>query len=342
MHAMLAFSSIDPRRGLALLGKCSYCFEMFKLGPPPDPSTRKPAESLGARDNGPHQRAKHSRRRSASQWAALAALTPALYLTPACSASSTAGGPDDRPSAGEGAGGSTDTALSPSAGAAGHGTSVNGGSGGSGPAQTSGPVVLDGVVNFRQVGGLVAAEGLRVRQNVLFRSGELSALSSEECRQFSDLKIRTVIDLRETSDTESTPNAECTRGAAGYYNVDLPKLLPPTEENYLATLDALEPKLPQVFDALTQGAEGGLPALIHCVIGRDRASMTMALVLSALGVERDAVLEDFVENQESTVDGSWMAGVVARVENAGGIESYLDAHGVTESTLESLKALALE
>ncbi len=36
-----------------------------------------------------------------------------------------------------------------------------------------------------------------------------------------------------------------------------------------------------------------LPAVIHCLGGKDRTGLTIALLLSALGVQRDDVLDDY-------------------------------------------------
>ena len=84
--------------------------------------------------------------------------------------------------------------------------------------------------------------------------------------------------------------------------------------------------------------------MIHCVIGRDRAGLVTALVLLALGVPQDRVLDDFEQNQDSRVVTSrrWLTGVLARIERAGGIEAYLRAHGVTDAQLATLRARALD
>ncbi len=266
----------------------------------------------------------------------------AALFSPAACATSAAGQDVSEPSS---AGSAEYSGATPSAGGPGGGIVAGNGGMGQGGARAAAPggaVALSGVINVRQVGGLLGSGGRRVRQNVLLRSGELSALGAEGCQQFSELGLRTVVDLRAASDAAATPNAECTQSSASYRCMDVPKILPPSPENYLATLDALEPKLPEVFEQLVGGQEGGLPALIHCVIGRDRASLTMALVLMALGVAPEDALRDFVENQDVAVEASWIDGVFARIDHAGGIDAYLDGQGVPASVRESLRAAALE
>ncbi|MBN1611943.1 MAG: tyrosine-protein phosphatase [Polyangiaceae bacterium] len=203
-----------------------------------------------------------------------------------------------------------------------------------------GPVSLDGVVNARQTGGLVTADGHRVRQNALIRSGQLSALTADGCDAFRALGIRTVIDMRSASEVSSDPDVQCVHTAASYYDADVPKILPPSEQSYLQTLDALEPVLAEVFTRLA--ASDALPAIVHCVIGRDRASLMTALVLMAIGVPVDTVVADMVSNQETEVQAAWMDGVVARVDQAGGIGAYLAGHGVSAQLTEALRKTALE
>ena len=49
----------------------------------------------------------------------------------------------------------------------------------------------------------------------------------------------------------------------------------------------------QVLHAL---AEDSVPALMHCAAGKDRAGLSIAVTLLALGVERDAIVADYLES----------------------------------------------
>lgn len=238
----------------------------------------------------------------------------------------------------------TEPARSATAAGAGGLTGAGGDSGISGDGATTtaggGPVDLgSSVTNARQVGGLATTTGDRVRANVLIRSGELSQV---DCTRLAALGIATVIDLRDAADASATPDATCVSTGTRYFLADLPKILPPTADSYLQTLDAMEPKLDAIFAELTR--DKALPALIHCVIGRDRASLTMALVLLGLGVSEADVLQDFVANQATagSTAADWMSGVVARIDAAGGVDAYLAAHDVTADELAVLKTQALE
>jgi len=258
------------------------------------------------------------------------------------SAGTTTGAGGAEPSGGTagaaaGAGGS-----GPDGGSAGTTTGAGGQGSGGDIGVTGGPVELSGVTNARQTGGLTTSSGQRVRDDVIIRSGHLGSLDSTGCDQFEALGINTIIDLRDAADAAQTPDAACATSTAVYFNADIPRLLPPSEQIYLDTLDAIEPVLDEIFAQLA--AADALPVVIHCVIGRDRASLVTAIVLLALGVPEDQVLADFELNQDASVttDAAWMSGVLQRIDDAGGIEAYLDLHGVTSAQLTALRTMALE
>lgn len=210
-----------------------------------------------------------------------------------------------------------------------------------------GQVEIDGVFNARHAGGLPAGHGLRVRDRLLIRSGNLATVTTQGCNQLAQLGIRSVIDLRETdgpTGVTANPDASCAVSAATYLHVEIPKLLPPTESSYLRTLEAVEPRLAEIFQQI--GSPRGLPAVLHCVIGRDRANIVAALVLLAAGVSAADVVTDFTTNQDprvrAEVQARWLQAVVDYVDQRGGIEVYLWAHGVTPGQLAAIRRALLE
>ena len=58
-------------------------------------------------------------------------------------------------------------------------------------------IELEGVVNIRDVGGLPAADGRRIRPGVLIRSANLSSVTEADvARLVNELRVRRVLDLR--------------------------------------------------------------------------------------------------------------------------------------------------
>jgi hypothetical protein len=202
-----------------------------------------------------------------------------------------------------------------------------------------GSVDLPGVTNARYIGELTATDGRRMRARVLLRSGDLASIP--DCTGLQSWDLKSVIDLRDLEHPDYAPDADCVRVTTKLYQADLPRLLPPSEEAYYDTLVAAEPRLAAVFVHLS--AEEALPALIHCVIGRDRASLVTALVLLAVGIPRDQVLDDMTNNQDPgiVIEPGWMDRVFSRIDESGGILPYLHEHGVTEIQIQALRDQAL-
>lgn len=180
---------------------------------------------------------------------------------------------------------------------------------------------LTGVRNFRDVGGLPTVDGRRVRHGVLFRSGHLAHATPEDAAFLSSLGLHTIFDFRNAADQKlEGPDVEL----PGVRNVNLP-LSDPADgaefwkmvrdgdldqlrgiladgkganrmiESYRMIIKERTGEHSRVLHAL---AEDSVPALMHCAAGKDRAGLSIAVTLLALGVERDAIVEDYLKSNE--------------------------------------------
>ncbi|MDX2605800.1 tyrosine-protein phosphatase [Streptomyces caniscabiei] len=178
---------------------------------------------------------------------------------------------------------------------------------------------LTGVRNFRDVGGLPTVDGRRVRHGVLFRSGHLAHATDEDAAFLASLGLHTVFDFRNAADQKlEGPDVEL----PGVLNVNLPLSDPADGAEFWkmvrdGDLDQLRALLDdgkgagrmiasyrtiikqrtaehsRVLHAL---AEDSVPALMHCAAGKDRAGLSVAITLLALGVEREAIVADYLES----------------------------------------------
>ncbi|WP_328676196.1 tyrosine-protein phosphatase [Streptomyces sp. NBC_00343] len=178
---------------------------------------------------------------------------------------------------------------------------------------------LSGVRNFRDVGGLPTVDGRRVRHGVLFRSGHLAHATEEDAAFLDSLGLHTIFDFRNASDQKlEGPDVEL----PGVRNVNLPLSDPADGSEFWkmvrdGEIDQLRGILggdkgadrmiasyrtivterttehSQVLHAL---AEDSVPALMHCAAGKDRAGLSIAVTLLALGVEREAIVTDYLES----------------------------------------------
>jgi protein-tyrosine phosphatase len=178
---------------------------------------------------------------------------------------------------------------------------------------------LAGVRNFRDVGGLPTTDGRRVRYGVLFRSGHLAHATEQDTAFLDSLGLHTVFDFRNAADQKlEGPDVEL----PGVRNVNLP-LSDPADgaEFWRMVRDGEIEQLRQILDdgkaanrmiesyrtivkertaehsqVLRSLAEDSVPALMHCAAGKDRAGLSIAVTLLALGVEREAILADYLES----------------------------------------------
>ncbi|MFF2363152.1 tyrosine-protein phosphatase [Streptomyces sp. NPDC058122] len=178
---------------------------------------------------------------------------------------------------------------------------------------------LGGVRNFRDVGGLPTADGRRVRHGQLFRSGHLAHATEEDAAFLTSLGLHTIFDFRNAADQKlEGPDVEL----PGVRNVNLP-LSDPADgsefwkmvrdgdidqlrgllgdgkaanrmiNSYRTIISERTAEHAQVLHSL---ADDSMPALMHCAAGKDRAGLSIAVTLLALGVEREAIVTDYLES----------------------------------------------
>lgn len=177
--------------------------------------------------------------------------------------------------------------------------------------------VLAGVRNFRDVGGLPAAGGRRVRHGVLFRSGHLAHATEEDAEFLAGLGLHTVFDFRNAADQAlEGPDVEL----PGVRNLSIPLSDPAdgaefwqmvrdgnvTELRAALSEGRAADRMTSAYREIVKGrtaehsrvlhtlADDHVPALMHCAAGKDRAGLTMAVTLLALGVERAAIEADYL------------------------------------------------
>jgi hypothetical protein len=156
--------------------------------------------------------------------------------------------------------------------------------------------------NFRDVGGYVGLDGRTVRWRRLFRSDSLHRLGDADREAFAELGIRTVVDLRrprEVSRDGRVPEAF----AHGYRHNH-----PEHPEWQIDGLDRLgvERWLADRYLELAEHGQAGLakvlgviadeeaaPVVVHCVAGKDRTGVVVALALGLLGVDDGDIASDY-------------------------------------------------
>jgi protein-tyrosine phosphatase len=171
-------------------------------------------------------------------------------------------------------------------------------------------VPLSRQANFRDLGGYRATDGRTVKWGLVFRSGELSQLDDDDIATLDGLGIKTVVDLRSKEEIAARGESRLPSGAflrampiassdmfakiipmmlAGNFSQVPTDLLDRVNRMLAADFAAEFAELLRMLADPTRR-----PLVFHCTQGKDRTGFGAAVVLSALGVPWDTVVEDYL------------------------------------------------
>jgi len=243
-----------------------------------------------------------------------------------------------------------------------------------------GPFDIKSVWNFRDLGGYETSAGEIIRSGMVFRSGDLSRLESDDASTIRSIGLRTILDLRDPAGSEREPN-RLNDPSVNQLRVDLTTrvlaelgarwhTLHLSESESLAYIRAIYSSLviervegvKTVFRYLARSEV--FPLLVHCSIGKDRTGIVAALLLFALGVPEETIYADYMLSNDYLVSfreaaiaepgyehtgpllearRDYLEGAFSAIcDQYGSIESYLqDAIGLTHEMRTALKARLL-
>lgn len=151
--------------------------------------------------------------------------------------------------------------------------------------------------NFRDLGGYKGAGGRPLRWGKIFRSGAMPIISEADYGLLGGLGIGSIIDLRSNEEREVAGTLLDDRTGALFVSNDYSlKLLFASfsrgngEYVYSGMEKLLAPQYRSVFRRLLAN-DGAV--LYNCSAGQDRTGIASALILSALGVDRETILRDY-------------------------------------------------
>ena len=167
---------------------------------------------------------------------------------------------------------------------------------------------LAGASNFRDLGGYTGADARPVRWRRLFRSDHLAALTPQDAEVFTSLGVTRVFDFRGRDERAAVPYE-----LPGVAQHPLP-IEPTVVQRMKDLLDAGQAVTPAHMVELMQETyrafvhdnaarfaalfqhllDSDAPLVFHCTAGKDRTGFAAALILLALGVPRDVVMQDYL------------------------------------------------
>ena len=173
---------------------------------------------------------------------------------------------------------------------------------------------LEGGRNFRDLGGYETEDGRTVRWGTVFRSGVMHSLTDADYDYLAGLGVKVVCDFRAIEERSSEPTdwraGDIDYVAWDYTSADSGEQLAAVFRDPGVTPEAVSDTMAQfygdmvyehatkfeaMFDRL---ARGQLPLTFNCSAGKDRTGVAAALLLTALGVPRETVVEDYAMSEK--------------------------------------------
>lgn len=171
-------------------------------------------------------------------------------------------------------------------------------------------VKLDGAVNFRDLGGYAAADGRRIKWGRVFRADGLSGLSDADLLRLRQMGIGRVVDFRTGPEAGNAPDR--LPGDNGIAYIHLPVTHGKYDfseavkrfrkgdtdwltadymvDGYINNLESFHRTWEAVIFELIDAEKG--PLVFHCTGGKDRTGTCAALILLAVGVPGETVIDD--------------------------------------------------
>ena len=219
---------------------------------------------------------------------------------------------------------------------------------------------MESILNVRDLGGYPAAGGRRIKPGLIYRSEGPAGISAGDLKTLEGRKIKTVVDFRAPEEKSASFNLSGARrvdlpinagNLMGFSPEPSPKPSAPDD----AAADNAAREMLRLYAALPVEAAGPYrelfalladpartPLLFHCSAGKDRTGLAAALILHALGTDRETILADYLLSSELlrrywepylekqprmipylTVREAYLETALGLIEQRGGMDRYL-------------------
>lgn len=168
-------------------------------------------------------------------------------------------------------------------------------------------VVLEGAVNFRDLGGYTTTEYRRIKMGRVYRAADISKLTDTDMEELKRRKIYTVVDFRSEEEAAKAPDrllphADYSLLSVGSGNIaDLAAFA----KGHTAGRDVMlafysdvsvfkEKYRPFFMKLLTLPDTSAI--VFHCSAGKDRTGIAAALFLYVMDVPMETILSDYMSS----------------------------------------------
>ena len=206
-------------------------------------------------------------------------------------------------------------------------------------------IYCDGITNMRDLGGWKTADGARIKQGLVYRSGEWClpaskvVITEEGIAVMKELGIVTQVDLR----SEASGKDPCPVDGVTVFHIPMDA----SGDIRSNTCEAVV----KFFEILAD--ESNYPLVFHCKHGTDRTGYMAFLINALLGVEEENLYRDYLFSNFAAIDGDRK---ITHIKNkyvdhilgygkgtsAENCEAYLLDIGVKQEHIDAVKAILLE
>lgn len=166
-------------------------------------------------------------------------------------------------------------------------------------------------INFRDLGGYTCQDGRKIKNGYFYRSARLIDLNEEEWKILENLNLKTIYDFRSHHEISEKPDPYL----KGVKLVEYSAILNPdgsevdfsptgifdemvySRENNREFTQKVYGTLPfsPAFKAFMNDiVNHEVPILFHCTAGKDRTGIAASILLLALGVSEQTIIEDYL------------------------------------------------
>jgi protein-tyrosine phosphatase len=171
--------------------------------------------------------------------------------------------------------------------------------------------------NFRTLSGITNNEGKKIKEAIVYRSGNFSKLSDSDIKIFNSLNINTIVDFRNDDEINKDPDfipqgqkivtkravigSINPKGMSRFMQVlmnpkfkkeDVDSLMIDANKNFVESVRDFKP----FFEALS---EENSVVLFHCSAGKDRTGLASSLLLHILDMSKETIFEDYLKSNEA-------------------------------------------
>ncbi|WP_243442603.1 tyrosine-protein phosphatase [Sandarakinorhabdus sp. AAP62] len=152
---------------------------------------------------------------------------------------------------------------------------------------------LEAGSNFRDLGGYPAAGGKHVRWGLIYRSAGQPLLNAHDLGLIGKLGLGNLVDLRSAEERRLAPTRieGVAYNAIGYSFGNIRAAQTPAMGSVYGNFPTLmAPHLKLIFNRMLGD---GTPLAFNCSAGQDRTGFVAAMILTALGVPQNVIIEDY-------------------------------------------------